>query len=96
MSSDWNESDPDPRAAAAALRRELASEEQWMRRVAVSGTEEKPEPDDLVSWILRAARLESVSGDSPFPSPPPGLDSGERRCRSMRLWAYRRCGSHRS
>ncbi len=66
MSSDWNESDPDPRAAAAALRRELASEEQWMRRVAVSGTEEKPEPDDLVSWILRAARLESVSGDSPF------------------------------
>ncbi len=66
MSADRNESDPDPREAAEELLRELASEERWMRTAATSGTPEQPEPDDLVSWILRAARLQAAGGDSPF------------------------------
>ena len=60
MSSTWNESTSNQRDAAAALRRELDSEESWMRTASADESREPPEAGDLVSWILRAARLAAV------------------------------------
>jgi hypothetical protein len=66
MSATSNESTSDPRDVAAALRRELDTEESWMRSSGTSDQQERPEAGDLVSWMLRAARLAAVGDGTPF------------------------------
>ena len=64
MSSTRHESTSEPRDAAAMLLRELDSEEAWMRAASPESALDRPEAGDLVSWILRAARLAAIGDET--------------------------------